>query len=239
MQDAPSIIRAELYELDAGGHALPDSRVPVQFNPETLKVSFSNQVVPPNNSTGDQSQSSSIQYVGKGTTKLSVQLWFDVAATLRQGQQGVTDVRQLTKKVAYFITPKPAKDDPKKFLPPAVRFLWGTFQFDGIMDSLEESLEFFSAEGKPLRASVALSLSQQEIQFQFAPGGNAAAGAAGAPGAGLPGTRPLAQAQAGDTFQGLAQGGGRGGNWQPLAAANGIENPRFLAPGQLIDLSRR
>jgi hypothetical protein len=37
-------------------------------------------------------------------------------------------------------------------------------------------------------------------------------------------------------MQGMAAGQGKGGNWQSIASANGIENPRMLAPGQLVDL---
>ena len=102
------------------------------------------------------------------------------------------------------------------------------------MDSLEESLEFFSAEGVPLRASLTLSLSQQNIQFAFAEGGPARGAG---PGGAAPGTKALTQAPAGATVQGLAAAQGLGDNWQDIARANGIENPRRLAPGQFIDLS--
>ncbi len=115
-------------------------------------------------------------------------------------------------------------------MPPAVRFIWGSFQFDGIVESLEESLELFSPEGRPLRANVTLSLTQQRITkftFRDAP--------AAGPSPKL-GTRPLAQAPAGSTVQGLADSQGQGGNWQAIASANGIENPRLLQPGQLVDL---
>jgi hypothetical protein len=36
--------------------------------------------------------------------------------------------------------------------------------------------------------------------------------------------------------QGLAAQVGLGDNWQAIATANGIENPRRLAPGQLLNL---
>jgi hypothetical protein len=236
MADAVTVAKAELYELDATGEEKPDSRVPVQFNPETLKVSFSNQIVPPDKAgTGDKTDTASTQFVGKGTTKLTVQLWFDVNAVLQEAHAGATDVRRLTKKVAYFITPQESSTDPTKKVPPAVRFRWGTFQFDGIMDSLEESLEFFSADGKPQRASLSLSLSQQEIQFAFTDPKKLKRGAAGLPG-GVPGTRPLTQAAAGDTLQGLAGNQGRRDDWQDIAAANDVDNPRLLRPGQLIDM---
>ena len=76
-------------------------------------------------------------------------------------------------------------------MPPAVRFLWGSFQFDGIMESLEETLEFFSPEGRPLRASITLTLSQQQItEFAFRDAG----GRAPVAGAVAAGTQPLTQA---------------------------------------------
>jgi hypothetical protein len=240
MAEQPKVTHAELRELSAAGDEVPDSKVPVQFNPESLKVSFANQVVPPatEGKAKDQRGTTAIQYVGKGTTKLSVQLWFDVNAPLPEGQTAVQDVRELTKKVAYFITPKPAPDDPTKDVPPGVRFIWGTFQFDGIMESMEESLEFFSPEGRPLRASVTLNVSQQKIQFAFATIDDAGAGARGAANRPTtPGTRPLTQAPAGSSLQGLAGAAGKGDAWMDIGIANGIENPRLLEPGQLIDLN--
>jgi nucleoid-associated protein YgaU len=35
----------------------------------------------------------------------------------------------------------------------------------------------------------------------------------------------------------LADGAGMGVDWRQIASANGIENPRLLQPGQLIDLN--
>ena len=34
----------------------------------------------------------------------------------------------------------------------------------------------------------------------------------------------------------MAEAAGRGADWQSIAAANGIENPRRLAAGRLLDL---
>jgi hypothetical protein len=200
-----------------------------------LKVSFANQIQQPSGA-GDQSGSPARQFVGAGTTKLALQLWFDVTQPIPEGaapegDTNVTDVRKLTQEVAYFITPK---EEGKKFVPPAVRFLWGSFQFDGIMESLEESLEFFSPDGKPLRASMSINITQQKItKFAFRDTGSQP-GAGAAPAAG---TTPLTQAPAGSTLQGLADGQGKGNNWQSIALANGIENPRMLQPGQMIDMN--
>jgi hypothetical protein len=235
------LAKAELRKLDANfeNEVERENWAVVQFNPETLKVSFANQVATPSGS-GDQRGTPARQFVGAGTTKLAVQLWFDVGA--QQGDSGaVDDVRQLTKKVAYYITPKKEGD---KFVPPGVRFIWGSFQFDGIMESLEESLEFFSPEGKPLRATVSFALSQQKItEFVFRPTQNpppganrSASGTGGATGA-PPGTKPLSQASDKSSLQSMAAAEGKQDAWQQIALANNIENPRLLQPGQLIDLN--
>lgn len=238
MPETQRLEKAEIRQLDAKfeNEINSDKSVKVQFNPESLKVSFANQIVQPSGA-GDQSGPAARQFVGAGTTKLSLQLWFDVTALAADGDnkdesgKAITDVRKLTQKVAYFITPQPEGD---KFVPPAVRFIWGSFQFDGMMDSLDESLEWFSNEGVPLRASMSLNLSQQKItKFTFRD--TRQPGAAG--GAAAPGTRPLTQAPAGSTLQGLAASQGKGDNWQAIAQANGVENPRLLTPGQLIDLN--
>jgi len=221
-------LQPDLKDVKPGGQ-----KVKVQFNPETLKLSFANQIVTPSGAgAGDTSSGTAgRQFVGAGTTKLSLQLWFDVTAQMPEGEAPVDDVRKLTQKVVFFITPQPGDQDPTKLLPPGVRFYWGSFQFDGLMDSLEESVEFFSSEGKSLRASMSLNLSQQKIlKVEFKAGSPPGTGAA-------PGTRPLVQASAGATLQGLASIQGKGGSWQDIAAANGIENPRLLQPGQLIDMN--
>lgn len=241
MSDPSKPAKAQLIELDASFEKKTDGKsVTIQFNPETLKVSFANQLVQPANASGggvgDQSGPASRQFVGAGTTKLSLQLWFDVGAQLPDTGAHVVDVRELTKNVAYFITPK---REGEHYIPPAVRFQWGSFHFDGIMDSLDENLEYFSDEGVPLRASVTIAMSQQRItEFsgrqgtpsQTPPGIGGAAGAA-------PGTSPLVQATAGASLQSIAASAGQSSNWQAVAEANGIENPRLLEPGQLINVN--
>jgi hypothetical protein len=246
--------RAEIRELDPDfqNPINQDKWVKVQFNPETLKVTFANQIAQ-GSGAGDQRGSQARQFVGAGTTKLALQLWFDVTHAPTDNPPA-NDVRKLTQKVAYYITPKPLNgqsaggggggsgggggQQQPQFAPPAVRFIWGTFQFDGIMEQLEESLEFWSPDGRPLRASVSLGLSQQKITFAF--NDEKAGGASSGPAKGAtPGTKPLAQAPEGATLPGLAAAVGAGASWQSIAAANGIEDPLRLQAGQLVDLSAR
>jgi hypothetical protein len=207
-----------------------DKTVKVQFNPETLKVNFSNQ-----KAGGDQRGGSASQFVGAGATKLSLELWFDVTVPLSDGSlQEEGDVRRITQKVNYFITPKKVRGETDKWIPPGVRFVWGTFLFDGTIDSMDENLEFFSDEGKPLRAKVSLSLSRQEIQFQFNEQQSPGRG-----GTASPGLQPQKQARKGDTVQKMAAREGKAKEWKPIASDNDIENPRRLKPGTMIRIMVR
>src|SRR5262249_18264035 len=115
--------------------------------------------------------------------------------------------------------------------PPGVRFSWGTFSFDGLMDSLDETLDYFSPDGRPLRATLNVGMSGQ-LEIVPPAGGGCAGNATAGPTAG---TRPLSAAPAGASMPGLALGVGL--DWQGVAAANGIDNPRVLQPGTLIDLN--
>ncbi|EJL23189.1 hypothetical protein [Novosphingobium sp. AP12] len=242
---APALVKARLIEMKEDLKTeLPVSQggkaIDVQFNPDSMKVSFANQLVQP--SGGDQSAGNGgMQFVGAGTTKLALTLWFDVT---QPSKTPVDDVRRMTRDIIHFITPRDGKKDPKKKVPPAARFVWGSFVFDGMVESLEESLEFFSPEGKPLRASVAISMTQQKIlvsKFE---------GAGDAPK--RPGQRPMTPARQGDSIQQLVADQGAGaapagasgpapqdGGWQSVAAGNGIEDPLRLQPGALVDLNLR
>lgn len=218
--------KAKLIELDqqftsekSGG-----VQVEVQFNPESLKVTFANQIVQPQG--GDQAAGNAgRQFVGAGTTKLAVQLWFDVSA---MEKDPVDDVRRLTQNVVYFMTPQKAESDPNQLAPPGVRFQWGSFLFDGMVEALEETLEYFSSDGKPLRASINVTFSQQKIlKAEFTGDGRVPSAA---------GQAPLKSAKQGESLQNMAGKSGKD-DWQSIASANGVEDPLRMAPGQLVNLN--
>jgi contractile injection system tube protein len=251
MPDDVKLAKAELKELDEqfANPKNSDKWVTVQFNPDTLKVTYANQIQQPSGG-GDQRGPQAQQFVGAGSMKLAVQLYFDVTQALPDKDSAIVDVRKLTQRVAYYITPAPKQGSNTQFIPPAIRFLWGSFQFDGIMESLEETLEYFSPDGRPLRATLAIVLTQQKITtFKIA---NLNAPKFTRKNRSPVGTTPQTEAPANSNVQSLAgdgnggdssgdnnSSGGAGADWQTIAAANGIENPRMLEPGQLIDLSLR
>lgn len=228
-----------------GGEAtLKYPGIDVQFNPESLKLGYSNSI-----QGGTQSGSSSMQFVGQSTTKLSFDLWFDVSAPLpeRKLKDGVPDaspakdVRKLTKYVVDFMKPTETRKETTKgdngkettvarAIAPMVRFTWGAFQFDGIVDSVNETIDFFSSEGQALRSQLSVSMTQQDIPPDLLrgsdPGGNAP----------TPGISLQTAVSAGDSLQSLAGELGLGENWQSLADFNDIEDPRNLDPGALLTL---
>ena len=258
----PGQQKAWLCEIAGDDNHRTGNNVELQFNPETLRITHGSQNHPPVNpskgggttpatGTGDVPGSTPIQNTGASSTRLTVQIWFDVTSVMLQGDESVSDVRTLTKKVAYFMKEKePATKDGPAETPPKVQFAWGTIIFSGVMDSLDENLELFSTDGVPLRASMNIGIAQGEVQI-----GPGVGGAGGGLSAGLnlsagigigasaslgAGTQPLAQAEAGVSLQAMASASfGGDADWQSIASANGIENPRLLQPGQLINMNAR
>lgn len=222
----PALCKAKLIELQEDLETPLDGgkKIDVQFNPDSLKVTYANEVKQPEG--GDQAAGTAgRQFVGAGTTKLALTLWFDVTSMT---ENPVDDVRRLTKDVIFFMTPKES-DDPTKFTPPGTCFQWGSFIFNGMVEAMEETLEFFSPDGKPLRASMSLTLSQQKILVSKFDTANTAKARAG--------QRPFASAKQGDSLQNMAGAAGKGGDWQSIASANGIEDPLRLSAGAMIDLN--
>ena len=251
--------KAKLVEMNAAGdEKLSGGKtIEVQFNPETLRLTYASQIRPPANfnpggtlnpadAKTDVVGSSSHQQTGPGSTRLTVQLWFDVTSVLPQGKESTKDVRELTEDIAYFVKPSSVQSQSAR----VVQFEWGTLIFTGIMDSLDESLELFSTEGVPLRATLNMGISQGNLTRKASDGGAGGGLSAGlglSAGIGIgasaslgAGTQPLAQAEAGVSLQAMASASfGANADWQSIATANNIENPRLLQPGQLINMNAR
>lgn len=222
------LAKAQIRQLDANFDSnKPIKSITVQFNPESLKIGFANQVET-QKGAGDQRGTPPWLFVGEGTTKLALELWFDATQPKADGGT-VEDVRELTKEVVFFITPIKESGSKGKLTAPAVQFLWGSFAFNGVCESMEETLEFFSPEGRPLRAKLAISLVQKRIEIVESPN-------ALPPGAAPAGLQFFSPASSGESMPDMAAKAGKK-DWQGVAAANGIENPRSLGVGQLVDLN--
>jgi hypothetical protein len=217
--------KAQLIELGENDQPSGKKTVTVQFNPQSLKSNFSNQ-----SAGGTQPMGSTPQFAGTGVTKLSMDLWFDVTLPLPPGTPDPKgDVRRLTDDILYFMrVQKPNIPAGQPGTPPKLTFQWGSFVFKGIMDSVDETIDLFSSDGVPLRASVTITLSKHDLDFQFQTSATGRPNAIGA--------TPLITAKAGASLQQIAASAGIS-NWQGVAQANRIANPRLLQTGALINLT--
>lgn len=193
--------------------------IDAHFNPQNLKLTYANE-----NKGDNQSKGASQQHIGSGTTKLAVELLFDTTRSSENGND--QDVRKQTEKIAYFMKPK---NDPKtkKPIPPGVSFEWGSFNFAGIVDSLQITLDYFSEEGIPLRATLSLNITGIDTIVE----------AKGSDQNKLPGTSPKTTAKNNDNLAKISGENGNSSDWKAIAAMNNIDNPLRLKPGTLLDLN--
>ncbi|MBD3314353.1 MAG: hypothetical protein GF344_01085 [Chitinivibrionales bacterium] len=206
-----AMLQACKWDRDGNLESLVGDPAIVQFNPETLKLTTTNQIANDNNRGG-----AALQFSSRGTTKLAFELWFDVSARMRDGR-AEEDVRTYTAKVATFMkTERRGSGQEVKYIPPGCLFLWGRMLFFGVMESMNENLEYFSDQGVPLRANVSVSLTKQDVQVRNAENG----------GAGTRRVRPLPQ---GGSLQDMF-----GEQWQRQALANDIDDPNRMRAGTPI-----
>lgn len=180
----------------------------VHFNPASLQIALANTLEEKGQGKDKK------QYVSKSSAKLTVDLVYDTTTT-------GDDVRTHTGKVARFMEAEGA--DEKKRTPPTVLFEWGTFKFQGLVESYKETIDFFSHDGIPLRASVNLTMSRQEVVFTDDK-------------AKPKSTAVDAPPTSGDATQIATQAGNPGGG-RGLAAANGLESMRFPSGPVSLDAS--
>jgi len=164
--------KARLMEIDADEAAkvVPGTEIPVQFNPQTLKLSLANKLES-QDTRGQQTR----QYLGKTSTTLSFDLQFDTS------DEGTTDapvsVRSRTAAIERFVLPK--GEGKQKQKPPKARFVWQDLQIDGIIEDLSIDFDLFASDGTPLRAKMSVTMKEQDAKYQAGksgPGANSAAG---------------------------------------------------------------
>jgi len=184
--------------------------VAVMFNPASLKVSLSNRLQSEEAGRGGNAGSGPTpQATQATTTKLETELVFDSTET-------GTDVRDHSNRIKDLAR---TDADPRHPRPPSVEFRWGRFSFTGVIESLGETLDFWSAEGVPLRSTLQLTIAGTGLDTLAAnPPRRARLKQVSARGTGTTG----AARDAGDSAAG-----------RQLAAQNGIEDMRMAAGGTL------
>ncbi|WP_291995001.1 hypothetical protein [Candidatus Accumulibacter sp. ACC003] len=129
----------------------PKVTVPVHFNPASLQHTVSNTLKEEGRGARKK------QYVSQTTAKLTMDVVFDSTDT---GE----DVRITTNKMAQLLQPVP--EGQTKKVPPVVKFSWGAYSFTGMVEQYKETIDFFAAGGLPLRSSINLTLSSQDVTFE-------------------------------------------------------------------------
>lgn len=185
--------------------------IDVHFNPASLKYTVTNTL---EKGRGNQAK----QYVSQSTGKLTMDLVFDTTDT---GQ----DVRTFTEKMAGLMQP----DDKK--IPAVVLFEWGTYKFQGMVDSYQETLEFFAPNGVPLRAAINMTLSKQDKVFE--PSQTSSFDTQGAL---TPEPVQLPPSNLSDVSQAATKAGAPSAA-RSLATANGLESLRFPSGAITLDAS--
>jgi hypothetical protein len=148
LPDLPAVETATFTVLDGAGAG--GAPFELQFNPASLDYTVSNEFDDRSGANGAR------QFVKKSSAKLTMTLVFDTTTT-------GSSVRDVSAAIAALL--EPARNGSRSFAP-KVEFGWGSYSFQGVVESFKETLDFFSASGVPLRSSINLTLASQEVEFQ-------------------------------------------------------------------------
>lgn len=198
-------VKAQILVL--GDHDIPKSTIPVRFNPSEYNL---------DNSTtyGKQSlpglTSPISQFVSGDAETLSMELLFDT-------YDEKADVRAFTFQLDDLL-----EVDGEGHEPPVCRFVWGTFEFKGVLERVSKRFTMFLENGIPVRARVNVTFreyttpGEQTLEI---------------PRLSADKTK-IREVTEGDTLWLIASKEyGDPEMWRPIAEENGVDNPRALRPG--------
>jgi len=204
--------KLQLKNLDNG------EQFPVLFNPAEYTLEVSNSWEEPPKSKGKPE----LQFTNQSMKKLTMELFFD---TYEQGE----DVRTHTARVARLMNVCIGTGDGKR--PPRVEIAWGgssdDFPFIGVLESLKQQFVLFLPNGTPVRARLSVGFKEYlkpQDDARQCPKRN---------------SFPVRThtVEAGESLASIAASEWRQPErWRQIAEANGIDNPRLLAPGRELVL---
>jgi hypothetical protein len=168
-----------------------------------------------------------VRFKQGGSQVLKLKVYFD---TLHAG----SDVRAYTDKLWKMMlvdeSTRHAQSD--KSAPPEVAFEWGRLYFKAVLTNMTQKFTLFDEQGTPLRCEVDLTLEQMididdyGSQSPSIPTSTQAA----------PQTAQVTSADRIDTI--ASQNGLSPDSWRDVAAANNVNNPLQLQPGQNMNIPR-
>lgn len=211
----------------------PDNRIELVYNPSELTFEKGVQLA----EIGIPGLNAPLQQFVRGLAeKLSVELFFD---TTESGMAaGAKSVTEHTDRI-YALT----RIEPSGHAPPPVTFIWGKSVtglnlpagsgsqrregFKGVVESVKHRFTLFSPAGVPLRAIVNLTIREfAPIHEQLARGNPSS-----------PDRTHLHVLREREQLANVAaRYYARPGSWREIAESNGIDDPRRLTPGQLLQV---
>ncbi len=168
------LTRASITPFDAAGRETEDDRkIAFDFNPDTLTLKTSAGVARDKARQGRQQ----VQHAGATSATLTFEAVFD-ATRPRDGDgsrpatnEEELDVRLRTRPLALLVqAPEEEAGESGGDAQPAprrVQFRWGSIVFNGLITSYQETFDFFSPGGVPLRSKVQVTLTEQEFRYEI------------------------------------------------------------------------
>lgn len=162
--------------------------VEFDFNPETLSLTYENRPA----SSGSRGKGG-VQSTGEAYASLSFDAIFDNTHGPRAGE----DVRNRTLILTASLDHARGEEDKSKekqaVAPVSLEFVWGTFYFKGIVKSVRETLDFFLADGTPVRSRLSVTMEAVRDDLKILTKDPTDTSSASAPGSGAGAGGPATQ----------------------------------------------
>jgi LysM repeat protein len=194
---------------------VPDPVIPLCFNPTEYQLQKTNtfaEIPIPG------LESPPIQFIRGAAEKLTADLIVDTSDTLDDVRDKyVNKLRDLQ------------RINTELHAPPIVKFGWAKQEFKGVLETLNITYTLFTPEGVPIRAKLSVTIKEYrpvEIQVKESPKAS-------------PDFEKAYTVRRGDTLASIAAAIYRDPSlWRPIAEANGIQDPRRIAPGRNLLIPR-
>jgi hypothetical protein len=201
------------------------------FNPKEFAVSRQNtwSQGTPTQGSGIGKNVPTLEFGGGQAASITLDLLFDTYHDQKDGKPESVYKKYIQRLLEFVNVNKDLHEGTEataKKRPPRVVFVWGEFVFDGAITSFKVQYTMFSNDGKPVRASVNLTL-QQVDDVETRPPQNPTSG-------GLGGERHW-HVKRGETLQWIAHEElGDATQWRQIADLNGLDRVRRLEPGRVL-----
>lgn len=192
-----------------------DPIIPLRFNPTDYKIEKKNQfaeiAIP-------GLESPALQFVRGESERLTADLLVDTSDTLENVRTKFVDrIRGLM------------RIDPELHAPAIVSLTWDDKVFTGVLERLDVTYVLFSPDGVPLRAKLGMTLLEHRPAEEQAK----------AQKKNSPDVEKTWVARRGDTLAAISAAVYDDPRlWREIARANGIDDPRRLAPGTVLTVPR-